>query len=400
MPDLVIVGGGIVGIATAREMQRRMPGKRIAVLERERSLAAHQSGHNSGVIHAGIYYAPDSLKAQFCRAGLEATYAFCAEQGLPVERCGKLVVATSSLEVERMDALYDRAQKNGVPLRRMSREELAEREPNISGLSALESPQTGIVDYAAVTRRMAELAAEDGAEISTGTEVRYLGEDATGVTVETDSGSIRARHVIVCAGIQADRFAAMSGLADDFAMVPFRGEYFRLAPRCDDIVRHLIYPVPDPALPFLGIHLTRMIGGYVTVGPNAVLAYARNGYRFRDVSPRDLAGMLRFPGFRSMLRANLRHGVGELANAVFRKRYLLQCQRYCPSLQLDDLRPYPAGVRAQAVLRDGTLVHDFMIRNTRRIVHVCNAPSPAATSAVPISRHIGDVAQEVILQHA
>lgn len=395
MPDLVIIGGGIVGIATAREMQRRMPGASITVLERESALAMHQTGHNSGVVHAGIYYAPDSMKARFCRAGLEATYAFCAEQGIPVERCGKLVVATSPVEVARMEALFERAQRNGVPLRRLSREELLEKEPNITGLAALESPRTGIVDYGALTRRMAEIATENGAEIVTGREVLNLAEDASGVTIETAAGSLRAGHVIVCAGIQADRFAAMSGLAEDFMMVPFRGEYFRLAPRCDEIVQHLIYPVPDPALPFLGIHLTRMIGGYVTVGPNAVLAYARNGYRFRDVSPGDLAEMMRFAGFRRMLRANLRHGFRELANAVIRRRYLRQCQRYCPSLTLRDLQPYPAGVRAQAVLANGDLVHDFMIRNTPRIVHVCNAPSPAATSAMPIAEHVAGVAQKV-----
>ncbi|MCA8880970.1 MAG: L-2-hydroxyglutarate oxidase [Rhodobacteraceae bacterium] len=395
MLDLIAIGGGIVGIATAREMLRRHPDLALAVLEKETGLARHQTGRNSGVIHAGIYYAPDSLKARFCRAGLAATYAFCAEQELPAERCGKLLVATSEAELQRMEALHDRARANGVALTRLSQAELREREPNIRGLGAVESASTGIADYAAITRRMADLVAAAGGTVSTGEEVLHLVEDEAGVTVETRNRSLTARQVIVCAGIQADRFAAMSGLGGDFMMVPFRGEYYRLAPRCDDIVRQLIYPIPDPALPFLGIHLTRMIGGYVTVGPNAVLAGAREGYRLRDVSLRDLGGMARFPGLRKMLRKNLSHGVSELANSLLRSRYLAACQRYCPSLEARDLQPHPAGVRAQAVMADGTLVHDFMIRTTRRIIHVCNAPSPAATSAMPIAAHVADVAGEL-----
>lgn len=389
MMDIVLIGGGIVGIAAAYELQRRWPGLDIQVLEKGRALAGHQTGRNSGVIHAGIYYAPGSLKARFCREGLEATIRFSREQGLPYDQCGKLLVATDGTEVERLAALADRALQNGLDVRPVSAAELREREPNITGLAGLLSPATGIADYPAIVNRMAGLFRQNGGEITLDAEVIGIEEHAAGVTLRLDSGpALHSRHVIVCGGLQADRLARMCGVGDDFAIVPFKGEYFRLAPRLDRVVQHLIYPVPDPALPFLGIHLTRMIGGHVTVGPNAVLSLSREGYGKIDPSARDLADMARFPGFWRTMRANLRTGLTEMANSALRERYLRACQRYCPSLTLEDLQPHPPGIRAQAVMRDGSLVHDFLIRETARTIHICNAPSPAATSAIPIARHI------------
>lgn len=394
--DITIIGGGIVGIATALEIQRAWPGLSVNVLEKEQSLAQHQTGRNSGVIHAGIYYTPGSLKAEFCRRGLEATVRFCTDHQLPFTQCGKLLVATSPLEEDRLVALTDRAQQNGLAVQAVSGAELREMEPNISGRAGLLSPATGIADYGAIVRKMAEIFRIAGGEITHGSKVCGIAESQNDVTLTlADGQSLKSRRLIVCAGIHADRLAGMCGLADDFAIVPFKGEYYRLAPRHDTIVNHLIYPVPDPDLPFLGIHLTRMIDGYVTVGPNAVLSFAREKYGKMAVSPRDLAAMARFPGFWRTLGANLPSGMKEMANSTFRRRYLRACQRYCPSLELSDLKPHPPGIRAQAVMRDGTLVHDFLIRNTARTIHICNAPSPAATSAIPIAEHIRSEAERL-----
>lgn len=395
MTDITIIGGGIVGIATAYELLRHFPGLSLEVLEKEADLALHQTGRNSGVIHAGIYYAPGSLKAEFCRRGLAATLRFSAEHGIAHEQPGKLLVATSPVEMERLAALETRATANGLDVRRVSATELREIEPNIEGLGALLSPATGIADYGGIVRRMAVLVGDLGGQVTRGAEVRHIEERANDVRLTLADGSTRTtRHLVVCAGIMADRLATLCGLGGDFAMVPFKGEYFRLARRHDQVVRHLIYPVPDPALPFLGIHLTRMIGGYVTVGPNAVLSLAREGYGKLAINLGDLGDMARFPGFWRTLKANLSSGLTEAANSAFRRRYLKACQRYCPSLEIEDLLPHPPGIRAQAVLRDGTLVHDFLIRRSTRTIHICNAPSPAATSAIPIAEHIRGLAAE------
>lgn len=393
MIDLTIIGGGIVGIATAMEISRAWPGITICVLEKEAALSLHQTGRNSGVIHAGIYYAPGSLKARFCREGLVETLRFSRENGIPVDQCGKLLVATNPVEVDRLRALAVRALANGLDVRAVSAAELKEREPNITGLEALLSPATGIADYPAIVRKMADQLRDVGCDITLGAAVTAIKEAANDVTLRLASGEVlKTRNLVVCAGLQADRLAQMCGLGNDFAIVPFKGEYYRLAPRNDNIVQHLIYPVPDPALPFLGVHLTRMIGGYVTVGPNAVLALSREGYAKIAPSMRDMVAMAGFPGFWRTMRDNLRTGLSEAASSAFRNRYLQSCQRYCPSLELEDLRPHPPGIRAQAVMRDGTLVHDFLIRQTRRTIHICNAPSPAATSAIPIARHVRDAA--------
>lgn len=391
--DVTIIGGGIVGAATALRLSEEHPGLGIGVVEKEPALASHQSGHNSGVIHAGVYYKPGTIKAIFCREGVEDTLRFCREQGLPFAQCGKMIVATRPEDLPRMAALHERSAENGLRIERLDAAELRRREPRITGLGALFSPTTGITDYAAITRRMADLVVERGGEISTGEAVEAIREEPNGVTVETSRRRIRSRYLIACAGIQADRIARLAGMALDFRMVPFRGEFYRLGPDKDDIVNHLIYPVPDPALPMLGIHLTRMIGGYVTVGPNAVLAFSRNGYRFRQVDLRDAAETFTYGGFLRFLRGNLGTGLDEIWNSLSKRRYLALCRRYCPELTLADLRPHPAGVRAQAILRDGSVEHDFIIRATARMVHVCNAPSPAATSSMPIARHVAATAR-------
>jgi L-2-hydroxyglutarate oxidase len=388
--DIAVIGGGIVGVATALELSRRHSGLAVAVLEKEPALAAHQSGRNSGVIHAGVYYQPGSLKATLCKAGVAATIAFCREHGIRFEQCGKLLVATDQDELARMAALEQRCQANGIAVERLDAAELRRREPRITGLGALYVATTGITDYAAITRTMADLVRGRGGEVRTGFAVDGIEETAAGVLVRAGTQSVAARHVIVCGGVMADRLARLCGMDLDFQIVPFRGEYFRLGSDKDRIVQHLIYPIPDPNLPFLGVHLTRMIGGYVTVGPNAVLSLSRNGYGWGDISVGDLQEMLRFPGFRRLMLTQRRAGWAELRSSLSRQRYLQLCQRYCPELTLADLTPYRAGVRAQAVMRDGSLVHDFLMRETSRTIHVCNAPSPAATSAIPIARHIAD----------
>jgi L-2-hydroxyglutarate oxidase len=398
--DLAVIGGGIVGLSTAMQMTERFPGLSVAVLEKEPALARHQTGRNSGVIHAGIYYQPGSLKAQFCREGVAATIEFCHERDIAFEQCGKLLVATDRDELPRMEALYERARVNGIDVERLDRSEIACREPRIRGLAGLFVKTTGIVDYARVARAMADVVADRGGAILTSSEVERIEETPQGVTLEVGRDRIRARHLIAAAGLHADHIARLCGVDVDFQIVPFRGEYYRLGADKNDIVRHLIYPIPDPSLPFLGVHLTRMIGGYVTVGPNAVLAFAREGYGFGTVNLRDLRQMAAFPGFRKVIAANVRSGLAEMANSLLKSRYLALCRRYCPELELGDLLPYRSGVRAQAVLADGTMVHDFLIGETARTIHVLNAPSPAATSAIPIGRHITRLAEEKFDLHA
>ena len=391
--DVAVIGGGIVGLSTAMQLTERYPGMSVAVLEKEPELACHQTGRNSGVIHAGVYYAPGSLKARFSREGVTATINFCNERGIPYEQCGKLLVATDKDELPRMDALFGRAKQNGIVIEKLDQMEVARREPRIRSLGGLWSPTTGIVDYGRIARAMADVVRERGGTILTNTEVLHIDEGPGGVTLETERDRVRAQQVISAAGLQADRLARMAGVETDFRIVPFRGEYYRLGPDKNHIVNALIYPIPDPELPFLGVHLTKMIGGYVTVGPNAVLAFAREGYTFGDINVNDLMEMARFPGFRKVIKANLKSGVQEMAGALVKARYLALCQRYCPELELDDLQPYRAGVRAQAVLPDGTMVHDFLIGETARTIHVLNAPSPAATSAIPIGKHIIGLAE-------
>lgn len=390
MYDYLIVGGGIVGLATARELKRADPQARVLLVEKETDLNSHQTGHNSGVIHAGVYYAPGSLKARFCIAGNAATRELCAEHDIPYEIRGKLLVAADADELDGLSALYQRIGANGLEREWIGADELAEREPAVSGAAAVYVPSSGIVDYRRVGAALAAEFEAAGGEIRTDCAVTGLAEYASEVVVETTGGSYRAQRLIACAGLQADRLVALQGLDCDFRICPFRGEYYRLAADRGALVRHLIYPVPDPRMPFLGVHLTPMIDGTITVGPNAVLALAREGYRKRDVDWRETAAMLAWPGVRRMLSQYIGPGLHELKNSLSKRGYLGRVQRYCPQLTVDDLEAHPAGVRAQAVARDGTLIGDFHFVDTPRTLHVCNAPSPAATSAIPIGRYIVD----------
>ncbi|MGP9679038.1 L-2-hydroxyglutarate oxidase [Halomonas sp. AOP27-A1-41] len=388
MWDFIIIGGGILGMSTAMQLQQTYPDKRLLVLEKEHGPAQHQSGHNSGVIHAGVYYTPGSLKARFCLEGNRATRAFCDQHGVDYAICGKLLVATDALEIQRMQALWERTAANGLEREWLSAEALKEREPNIRGEAAIYVPSSGIVDYAQVTRAMAAEFERLGGKIRYGVEVKGLEERRAEVVVTTSSDTLSSRYLVTCAGLMADRVIRMLGQKPGFTICPFRGEYYLLPEQHNHIVNHLIYPIPDPGMPFLGVHLTRMIDGRVTVGPNAVLALKREGYRKQDMSLRDIAQMLSHPGILKVLGKHLKPGIGEMKNSFYKRGYLELVRKYCPDITIDDLQPYPAGVRAQAVSRDGKLVDDFLFVNTRRTVNVGNAPSPAATSALPIGAHI------------
>jgi L-2-hydroxyglutarate oxidase len=387
--DFCIVGGGIIGLATAREILRRRPGASLVLLEKETDFAAHQTGHNSGVIHAGVYYAPGSLKARLCRAGNQQTKQFCAEHGIPIEECGKLIVASTPIEMRRLADLRKRCETNEIATREVAGADLTMLEPRIAGLAALLVPSTAIVDYRRVSLALAEEIRKHGGEAKLRSCVRSIIERSDEVEVVLTEGEpIRAARFIAAAGLQADRLARIAGLDVQVRIIPFRGEYFQLPIDKSNVVRHLIYPVPDPELPFLGVHLTRMISGRVTVGPNAVLGFAREGYPHFSFNLRDTAETLRFSGFWRIVRKHWRSAFNELRGSLLRSRYLVECQKYCPELTLEDLRPHPAGIRAQAVLPDGTLVQDFMFADTPRMVHVLNAPSPAATAALPIANLI------------
>jgi (S)-2-hydroxyglutarate dehydrogenase len=386
--DFCIIGGGIVGLSTALNLAEQRPGASIIVLEKEHSLGQHQTGHNSGVIHSGIYYAPGSLKADLCRRGAEETKHFCRQHNIPFEICGKLLVATNALEKQRMDALYERSIQNNIKVERLDAAELRRREPEITGVGALFIESTGIVNYRRVANAMAEVIRKQGGTIELNVDVTSIRETTTDVTITAGDRQFTAKHLIACAGLQSDRIAKLAGVKIDHEIVPFRGEYYQLPAAKNNIVRHLIYPIPDPDLPFLGIHLTRMIDGSVTVGPNAVLGLAREGYPRLSVNMRDVWDFIRFPGFWKVIRKNLKSGAYEMRNSLWKAGYLAECRKYCPSLIVDDLLPYEAGIRAQAVMKDGTLVHDFLFVETARMLHVCNAPSPAATSAIPIGSMI------------
>jgi len=393
--DYLIVGGGIVGISTAWQLLQRYPDQRILVLEKESHFAGHQTGHNSGVIHAGVYYQPGSLKADFCRRGNEATIKFCLEHDIPYEQCGKLLVATDQNEYSLMEKLFERAEENRIEVEWLDREQLKEREPNISGLGAFFVPQTGIVNYRKITDKMADLFKARGGEVRLDCEVLGLEEKSNGLRVRTSLAEFKTRYLIACSGLMADRLVKMLGIQPDFQIIPFRGEYFQLPPHKSNIINHLIYPIPDPEMPFLGVHLTRMIDGTVTVGPNAVLGFKREGYQKTDVSFRDIKEMAAFSGFWKVMQQNLKAGLSEFKNSIFKGGYLELVRKYCPQVTISDLTPYPAGVRAQAVAKDGTLIHDFLFVNTQRTFHVCNAPSPAATSAIPIGAHIVERVEEI-----
>ena len=389
------MGAGILGLATARELGRRHPALKIAVVEREPGIARHQTAHNSGVVHAGIYYAPGSLKARLCVEGARELLELCEARGVAHERCGKLIVATESSELAALDELERRGRANGVAgLRRLGASELRAVEPHVAGVAALHSPATGIVDFPGVARALADDVRAAGATITTGCEVRGAREAGRTVVVEHSQGHTEATAAVFCAGAWADRLATGAGAEADPRIVPFRGAYLRLRPERRELVRGLVYPVPDPRLPFLGVHLTRHVDGEVLVGPTALLSPGREAYRLRDASARDIADALRWPGTWRMAGRFWRTGAEELRYAASTRAVARAAARFVPELRAADVVPGPAGIRAQAVARDGTLVDDFVFSRTGRALHVRNAPSPAATSALAIARVIGDRAEE------
>ncbi|WP_422100019.1 L-2-hydroxyglutarate oxidase [Thermomonospora catenispora] len=386
MVSIGVVGGGIIGLATARRLASR--GARVTVLEKEDRLAAHQTGRNSGVAHAGLYYAPGSLKATLCRRGVELLREYCLERGLPYIECGKVVVARHAGEVSRLREIQRRALANGVPgLRWLDPAGLGEVEPHAAGVAALHSPRTAIVDFPAVARAFADDVTAAGGTVLLGFEVRRIRRSGGRVVVNEELAFDR---LVVCAGLHSDRVARLAGDDPAPAIVPFRGEYYRLVPQRTHLVRGLIYPVPDPRYPFLGVHFTRRVDGGVDVGPNAVLALAREGYRRRDLRPADVWETLRWPGFRRLARRHWRTGVKEMYGSAVKGAFAAEARSFVPALRTADLVPAPAGVRAQAVDPDGSLVDDFRIGQLGPIVTVRNAPSPAATSSLAIAEHIAD----------
>ncbi len=398
---MVVVGAGIVGLAAARELLRRRPGLRLAIIDKEPQVAVHQTGHNSGVIHSGIYYAPGSLKARLCVSGARELHRYCEANGIPTERCGKVIVATGAAEVPRLQDLHHRGRANGVEgLELIGPERLRELEPGCAGVRALWSPRTGIVDFSRVARSYAREVRDAGGEVHTGRELRALRRLPDRVVLETSTGELEARHVVCCAGLHADRVARLSGGPREPRIVPFRGDYWQLRPEARHHCRNLIYPVPDPAFPFLGVHATRRIGtGEVWLGPNAVLALARQGYRRQDVRPRDVAEVLVNRGFRRLARRYWRMGAVEMWRDWSKRAFWRSVQRYLPDVRLDDMVPGPAGVRAQALDPSGALVDDFVVHaQGDRVLHVRNAPSPAATSSLAIGRLIADAAARAFEQ--
>lgn len=388
MSEIVVVGGGIVGLATAYALVQRHS-RSVLVLEAEARLAAHQSGHNSGVIHSGLYYRPGSLKARTCREGREALYRYCDAAGIPYRRLGKLVVATRQAELPALARLEERGRANGLhALRSLDAVELKEVEPAVTGVAGLWVPETGVVDFAQVAAALADRVQLDGGAVLTGARVREIRRDGDGLMIATTRGDFHAALLVNCAGLQADRMARLAGADPGVVIVPFRGEYYELAPERRALVRAVIYPVPDPALPFLGVHFTRTVADRVAAGPNAVLAWAREGYRRRDVSWRDLAGTLSYGGFWKMARAHWRIGLAELGRSYSKRLFLRALRRLVPEVRAADLVPAGSGVRAQAVDATGRLLDDFHIVETPTAIHVLNAPSPAATACLAIGAEV------------
>jgi L-2-hydroxyglutarate oxidase len=391
--DVAIVGAGIVGLATAMELVGRRPDLKVVVLEKEDTVAAHQTGHNSGVIHAGLYYKPGSLKAQMAVQGARLMVEFCQEHALPYELCGKVVVATKEDELPRLEELYRRGTANGVPgLTRIGPDEIREHEPHTSGIAGLFSPRTGIVDYRAVTRTYAQIVDSEGGEVRLSNEVTGILRNPDGLVVETTGDEVHAAALINCAGLQSDLIAKMTGRTDGMRIIPFRGEYYELTPECRRLVRGLIYPVPDPAFPFLGVHFTKKINGSVEAGPNAVLAFAREGYRKTDFSLGHVLGLLAFRGFWIMGSRYWRMGLGEMYRSWSKRAFVAALGGLLPDLGMEDVKPGGAGIRAQAMDRDGNLLDDFSIIEMPNVIHVLNAPSPAATASIVIGRAIVDKA--------
>ena len=388
--DVAIIGGGIVGLATAYHLTKRHPERRVLVLEKEAAIAQHQTGHNSGVLHSGIYYKPGSLRAVNCREGKRAMEAFCAAEGIDYEICGKVIVAVDEHELPALQRIYQRGQQNGVRCELIDRQRLKELEPHAAGIRAIHVPEAGIVNFRQVCERLAELACQRGAALVTRARVQSIYQDRSQVVLETTAGSFAAGYVVNCAGLHSDRVARMTGQNAGARIVPFRGEFYELKREVRHLCRNLIYPVPDPNFPFLGVHFTRMIDGTVECGPNAVLAFAREGYRKTDVNFSDLLASLTYPGFIRLGMKYWRVGLGEMWRSLSKAAFVRALQRLMPEICSEHLLPARSGVRAQAVARDGTMIDDFLILETERLVNVCNAPSPAATASLNIGKLIVD----------
>ncbi len=390
MYDFAIVGGGIVGLSTGMALGKQYPTSKILVLEKEGEWAFHQTGNNSGVIHSGVYYKPGSFKAKFCRDGCQSMVAFCQEHNLPYEVCGKVIVATEEKELPLLESLYQRGLQNGIQVARITAEEVKEIEPHVHCLAGIRVFSTGIADYKRVCIRYADLIREQGGTLRLNTKVLQIIDTPEGKVLETDNGSFQAKFVINCAGLQSDRVAKMGGVDPQAKIVPFRGEYYELVPEKRHLVNTLIYPVPNPAFPFLGVHFTKMIDGSVHAGPNAVLSLKREGYKKTDFDFKDFAEVMTYPAFWKLAVRHADEGIQEMIRSFSKAAFVRSLQRLIPAVQMDDITPTHAGVRAQALLDNGNLVDDFLIVKGENSIHVCNAPSPAATSSIEIGRAIAE----------
>jgi len=390
MCDVLIIGGGIVGLATAYQLTRRYPALKVVILEKEAEVAKHQTGHNSGVLHSGIYYRPGSLRALNCRTGKMAMEQFCREEGIPFDICGKVIVAIDEAELPLLAAIYDRGLQNGVRCERIDQARLLEIEPHVAGIAAIHVPEAGIVDYASVARRLAQIVQERGSEVITSARVTGMRHGSMQVVVESTAGEFTADYVVNCAGLYSDRVARLSGAEPDAQIIPFRGEYYDVVPAAQHLCRNLIYPVPNPEFPFLGVHFTRTIHGHLECGPNAVLAFAREGYSKDIVNLGDLLETITHTGFVRMAIKYWRDGLMEMWRSFSRPAFLAALQRLIPSIRDEDITPAPAGVRAQAIASAGHLIDDFSFLDHGRVVNVCNAPSPAATSSLNVGQLVVD----------
>jgi len=388
MLEVVIIGGGIVGLSVGLALTERFPDKKVVILEKENSVSKHQTGNNSGVIHSGIYYKPGSFKARFAKQGSQSMVAFCKEHGIEYDICGKVIVATEQHELPLLQNLYERGIQNELEIEMLNAEQLKEIEPHVAGLGAIRVPQAGIVNYQQVSEKIRELIEANGGEIRCGEEVKSINEHENGVSIETSKGTVETKVMINCAGLQSDRIAKMTGYFTDLKIVPFRGEYYKLKESSRSLVNHLIYPVPNPDFPFLGVHYTRMIGGEVEAGPNAVLSFKREGYKKTDINLFDIAETLTYKGFWKLAGKNMKEGLNEMARSYSKGLFVKSLQKLIPEIQADDLEPGGAGVRAQALKSDGSMVDDFYFIPGKRSIHVLNAPSPAATASLEIGKEI------------
>ncbi|WP_394137757.1 L-2-hydroxyglutarate oxidase [Cytobacillus oceanisediminis] len=388
MYDYIIIGGGIVGLSTGMELLNRFPAAKVAILEKESHVAAHQTGHNSGVIHSGIYYKPGSYKARLAKKGSESMTKFCRDHELEVDICGKVIVASEDFELPLLENLYQRGLENGLGIRMIGKSELHEIEPHVNGMKAIHVPMAGIVNYKHVSEKMAEIIRKKGGDILLNHKVLSIDETAQEVIVETSKGEIRGSYYINCGGLHSDRIAKLAQLKTDVKIVPFRGEYYMLKPEKSSLVKNLIYPVPNPNFPFLGVHFTRMINGSIDVGPNAVLSFKREGYKKTDINLADLMEVISYKGFWKLAGKYMKEGMDEMIRSVSKELFMKNVQKLMPDIQKEDIVPGPAGVRAQALKDDGSLVDDFFIIPGKRSIHVLNAPSPAATASIEIGKEI------------